>query len=88
MFATTYHEGHAKFGDRDMFSRVCLRAIRVDSTALIEQISDDVYTAYHDHRSTANHDAVDGSKLLSPFGELEVLVPARDLARCQPCPFE
>jgi hypothetical protein len=83
---TTYHKGHSKFADGNVFGRIGLRTIRIDSTTLVEQIFDDVHTAYYDDRSAANHDAVDGSILLGPFGELKVFVFARDLARCQSCP--
>ena len=77
----TYHEGHTKLADGNVLSGKCFRTIRVDGTALVEKISDDVYTAYYNHWPTANHDAVDRSILLSPFGELKVFISARNLAQ-------
>jgi hypothetical protein len=79
----SYHERQSQLAGRNMFCCICLRTIRIDSTTLVEQISDDVYTAYHNHWSTADHDAVDGSIFLRPLRELKVLVFARDLAQCQ-----
>jgi hypothetical protein len=82
----SHHERHSKLANRDVFRCIRLRTIRVDSTALVEQISDNVHAAYYDHWSTADHDAVDRSILLGPFSELKILVLARDLALGQSCP--
>jgi hypothetical protein len=82
----TYHKRHSKLADRDVLRCIRLRTIGVDSTALVEQISDNFHATYYDHWSTADYDAIDRSILLRPFSELKILVLARDLVLGQPCP--
>ena len=83
MMISTYHEHNSELAGRNLSRYKTFRAIGIDGTALVQQLFDNLYTAQHDHRLTAHHDTVDGSILLGPFGELEVFIFARDLARCQ-----
>jgi hypothetical protein len=77
----SYHKGHPKLANGDVFRCIRLRTIRVDSTALVEQISDGLHATYYDYWSTPDHNAIDGPILLGPFSELKILVFARDLAQ-------
>lgn len=81
----TYHEHNSELASRDVVCCIRLGTIRVDRTALIQQLFDDFHTTQHDHWPTGDHETVDGTIFPGPFSELDIFVFARDLARCQAC---